>query len=648
MKKIVTLLCVVCMVGSVIAAPHAQFKKSNVVPTAPRVMEQVQNAPTKEAMSIQAKAKMSKKVEVNKAVISQAKKAKAAGNAPTAFYYKPDGTLFCGIGDYLDDETGELLPAVRVFEVYHTLVGTCLNGYNTWTWNNYSRNATSIDYLTILDQDYPEDKGEGWSKDANDNFLDTTSAANFGQFGYYKSLRMPLQTATNEAGSDMFYLIGSPQTTRPDTIYSWTLAGVLNEFNGNGMWPLTNAIFSTPAYGNGRMLAWDTDEETGKFNYAFGTEPIDLIEKIDTIYVAGTGDIERLDTIYKTIQPATIAAIYEKPMSPLFIKNITLPIVALTYVAPTSSEEGGFYYDQPKFDGTLTLRIFDKDGNVVATSEATAADTVEMWSYYGSLVTFKLEVEDEYGGVVEGLVMDDEFMVAISGFDDENNSFGVWCAFDPYTGGDLAGIYDENGDFYQHAAANPFIMLNGAYYVLEHFLRTENSAQTWFDAEAQYIDTINIEVVEEDGEYIAIHADGDFKGYVPMLRATELLYDTISYAWNYVIDAPDWVSTLDMDSYNEPIWSGYSYTWWGYLHAYNLYIMGDATDDSVDGPAIGDEIILDGHGPKIVFKVVKVTYPEGIDDVKFRNDGKTYNVLGLEVGDDYKGVVIRNGEKFIR
>lgn len=37
-----------------------------------------------------------------------------------------------------------------------------------------------------------------------------------------------------------------------------------------------------------------------------------------------------------------------------------------------------------------------------------------------------------------------------------------------------------------------------------------------------------------------------------------------------------------------------------------------------------------------------------VDNVTLKNDGKTYNVLGVEVGEDYKGVVIRNGEKFVR
>ena len=41
--------------------------------------------------------------------------------------------------------------------------------------------------------------------------------------------------------------------------------------------------------------------------------------------------------------------------------------------------------------------------------------------------------------------------------------------------------------------------------------------------------------------------------------------------------------------------------------------------------------------------------PSAIENaVKVVNDGKLYNVLGIEVDEDYKGVVIRNGEKFLQ
>ena len=49
---------------------------------------------------------------------------------------------------------------------------------------------------------------------------------------------------------------------------------------------------------------------------------------------------------------------------------------------------------------------------------------------------------------------------------------------------------------------------------------------------------------------------------------------------------------------------------------------------------------------------VTVVIPEdtGIDDVNadLRKDGHTYNLMGIRVGKDYKGIVIKNGKKVLQ
>ena len=46
--------------------------------------------------------------------------------------------------------------------------------------------------------------------------------------------------------------------------------------------------------------------------------------------------------------------------------------------------------------------------------------------------------------------------------------------------------------------------------------------------------------------------------------------------------------------------------------------------------------------------VVKQGTVTAIDQTKYLFDNKRYNLLGIEVDENYKGVVIRNGEKFIQ
>lgn len=61
-------------------------------------------------------------------------------------------------------------------------------------------------------------------------------------------------------------------------------------------------------------------------------------------------------------------------------------------------------------------------------------------------------------------------------------------------------------------------------------------------------------------------------------------------------------------------------------------------------------VIFEADGATYEFIITQGEVFDAVENTKIdhRFDGKTYNVLGVEVGDDYKGVVIRNGEKSIR
>ena len=82
-----------------------------------------------------------------------------------------------------------------------------------------------------------------------------------------------------------------------------------------------------------------------------------------------------------------------------------------------------------------------------------------------------------------------------------------------------------------------------------------------------------------------------------------------------------------------------------FLYAVNATITIEASDDEREGL-----IEIDALG-KIYQIVVRQTAaaPTAIEQtIKVVNDGKLYNVLGMEVDENYKGVVIRNGEKFLQ
>jgi len=59
-------------------------------------------------------------------------------------------------------------------------------------------------------------------------------------------------------------------------------------------------------------------------------------------------------------------------------------------------------------------------------------------------------------------------------------------------------------------------------------------------------------------------------------------------------------------------------------------------------------VTLNALGAEYQIVVDQNNATQGVNTIKAVNDNKMYNVLGIEVGEDYKGVVIRNGQKFIR
>ena len=96
--------------------------------------------------------------------------------------------------------------------------------------------------------------------------------------------------------------------------------------------------------------------------------------------------------------------------------------------------------------------------------------------------------------------------------------------------------------------------------------------------------------------------------------------------------------------------------WWGQLPG---QVPTDFVNDTVATLPITAEVKADvaerggfaihGHG----FNVKKVSLspieiPAAVDNVAIKNDGIRYNLMGQKVDENYKGIVIKNGKKFIQ
>ena len=108
------------------------------------------------------------------------------------------------------------------------------------------------------------------------------------------------------------------------------------------------------------------------------------------------------------------------------------------------------------------------------------------------------------------------------------------------------------------------------------------------------------------------------------------------------IDAPDWIEvTVATDYKEEGTGEDTSYE---HLYTNKLTISVAETAAAREG-----KIEIDAMGLPVSITVKQGSSPsQGIENVSFKNNNKLYNVLGQEVSEDYQGVVIRNGEKFIK
>jgi hypothetical protein len=108
------------------------------------------------------------------------------------------------------------------------------------------------------------------------------------------------------------------------------------------------------------------------------------------------------------------------------------------------------------------------------------------------------------------------------------------------------------------------------------------------------------------------------------------------------IDADEWITVEVATKSHEETEEG---------ETYDIHDLVDVLTISVEAteePRVG-EIFINALGKEIVIKVYQgQAAPQGINNIKAVNDNKMYNVLGVEVNEDYKGIVIRNGEKFVR
>ena len=319
--------------------------------------------------------------------------------------------------------------------------------------------------------------------------------------------------------------------------------------------------------------------------YAYGT---DLV--IDTLG-------NTADTLLSTI----------RNVSPMYISALNIPVYNAngTAIIP----EGG----EIKIEiiaADLSQGIIYAD-SVLATTTVTAENLLALSATMGTIVAKFYEV-DPFAGVMEvPVIVEGDFVVQLTGYNETGCDFGIFA--DYYTPGGTT-VYRVNGKYTPifSASSNLAIMYDAYWPTVQD--AAGNVMNVAVEGGAAYY-------VEEDNPYTLLYTNA---------------YD-VEASWS--VDYPEWMEV-----------------------EYFLGNIGtEEAPELVVAVAVTAEALTEGTGRRgvVTFDVDGYVYEliveqgdviSGVENVVIPtvNDNKRYNLLGVEVDENYKGIVIMNGQKFIQ
>ena len=320
--------------------------------------------------------------------------------------------------------------------------------------------------------------------------------------------------------------------------------------------------------------------------YAYGTN---LIANTETGVTA--------DTILSTV----------RNLSPLKISAINIPVYndGSTPAFPEDAE-----VKIELFAADLLKGIIYTDsvlGEVVVTID----NYLEVTATLGT-ITAVFQIEDILGGMMDApIVVEGDFVVQITGYNESGCNFGIFA--DYYTPGGTT-VYKVGGKYTPIFSASSNLAIG-------------------YDAYWPVL--VNDTTLNEMNAPVAggmCHYGEDTEDYVAILYTN--VYD-VENAW--AIETPEWIEFVTDTTY---------------LTSNGAVLMAFAADELTEGEGRQGVVKIDADGFVYEFVITQGTVQgddtavENVDATLF--DNKIYNLLGVEVDEDYKGIVIKNGQKYIQ
>ena len=345
--------------------------------------------------------------------------------------------------------------------------------------------------------------------------------------------------------------------------------------------------------------------ETSTMNNESGNDLYQINAGARGAYAYGTNLIANTET---GVTADTILPLVTN-VSPLKISAINIPLYndGSKAVLPEGAE-----VKIEVFAADLTTGIIYTDsllGEVVVTPE----NYLEVAPTLGT-ISAVFQKEDILGGMMDApIVAEGDFVVQITGFNESGCNFGIFA--DYYTPGGTT-VYKVGGKYTPIFSASSNLAIG-------------------YDAYWPVI--VNDTTINEMNAPVAggmCYYGEDTEDYVAILYTN--VYD-VEDAWD--IQTPEWVSVYAVDT-----------TYLSQAGAVLIAFEAEELPAELDGRKEVVSIEADGFVYEMTIKQGKVASDETAIENVFAPlfDNKIYNLLGVEVDENYKGIVIKNGQKYIQ
>lgn len=342
---------------------------------------------------------------------------------------------------------------------------------------------------------------------------------------------------------------------------------------------------------------------------------------------------------------------YPAPMAPLYVEDVHLaayssvatPIkdgqtLTLTFYGVTTGEDGKTQVDANNIIGKMTATATDYSMVQQGTSQYTSTGNV----YVGGL-TFTAKGTDIFGNpTTEPIVLNQPYCIVMDGLAQD----GLDIAFVGYEANTEDVESSNTGMAVSNAAGDATIISYQGGNVLMDYNFTGGfdyiePMETAYFSDGSTAGDINVLKVSADGKTVT-NAGYESANYAILNTAFEW-YDE-NGTEQYSIAMPDWVESYSVESVED---NDGEYTLIPQCKALPDGVKGRAAKVYMSGKGYGSETplyILQGDATKDE----AVDGIQGVENVKTVSNSRTYNLAGQQVGKDFKGIVVKDGKKFLK